>query len=147
MQNLEISAAKTGYMLCHHKKAWQNHDKKMDPLKLSHLPSRNIKIEIYRTIILTVLCVCVRERDLVCMIEETIQMRVFENRVLKILEAQKEDVIGGWRKLHNKKLHNLCSSPDIIKITKSKRMKWEEYVACMGVNKIACIVLVRNPEE
>jgi hypothetical protein len=47
-------------------------------------------------------------------------MRVFENRVLKRIFGS-----GGWRKLHNEELHNLNSSPSIIRIIKSRRMRWE----------------------
>jgi hypothetical protein len=50
---------------------------------------------------------------------------VFENKVLRRLFGPKRDVVtGGWRKLHNEKLHNLYSSPSIIRIIKSRRMRW-----------------------
>jgi hypothetical protein len=48
---------------------------------------------------------------------------VFNNRVLRrIFGSQREEVAGGWRRLHNEKLHNLYSSPDIIRVTKSGRI-------------------------
>jgi hypothetical protein len=51
---------------------------------------------------------------------------VFENRVLrKIIGAKRDDVAVEWRKLHNKELHDLYSSPSIIRIIKSRRMRWE----------------------
>jgi hypothetical protein len=51
-------------------------------------------------------------------------VRVFENRVLRRIFGQKGDeVIGGWRKLHNEELHNLYSSPSIIRMIKSRRMR------------------------
>jgi hypothetical protein len=54
------------------------------------------------------------------------RLRVFENRVLKrIFGLKRDEVTGGWRKLHNEELHNLYSSPSIIKIIKSRRMRWE----------------------
>jgi hypothetical protein len=50
---------------------------------------------------------------------------VFENRVLgRIFGAKRDGVTGGWRKLHNEELHNLYSSPSIIRIIKSRRMRW-----------------------
>jgi hypothetical protein len=50
---------------------------------------------------------------------------VFENRVLrKIFGPKRDEVAGGWRKLHNEELHNLYSSPGIIRMIKSRRMRW-----------------------
>jgi hypothetical protein len=52
-------------------------------------------------------------------------LRVFENRVLRrIFGPKRDEVTGDWIKLHNEELHNLYSSPSIIKVTKSKRMRW-----------------------
>jgi hypothetical protein len=60
------------------------------------------------------------------------RLRVFENRVLRRIFGPKGDeVIGGWRKLHNEELHNLYCSPSIIRITKSRRMRWAGHVARM----------------
>jgi hypothetical protein len=56
---------------------------------------------------------------------------VFENRVLRIYGHKRDDIIGGWRKLHNKELHNKYSSPNIIGMIKSRRVKWARYVATM----------------
>jgi hypothetical protein len=47
----------------------------------------------------------------------------------------RDEMIGGWRKLHNEELHNLYSSPNIIRIIKSRSMKWARYVARMGENR------------
>jgi hypothetical protein len=53
------------------------------------------------------------------------RLRVFENRVLRrIFGPKRDEVPGGWRKLHNKEHHSLYSSPSIIKTTKSRRMRW-----------------------
>jgi hypothetical protein len=58
------------------------------------------------------------------------KLRAFENRVLRRILGPKMDVvIGGWRKLHNEELHNLYSSPSIIRIIKSRRMRWVGHVA------------------
>jgi hypothetical protein len=57
---------------------------------------------------------------------------VFENRVLNRISGQKRDeVTGEWRKLHNEKLHDLYFSPSIIRIIKSRRMRWAGHVARM----------------
>jgi hypothetical protein len=58
---------------------------------------------------------------------------VFENRVLRRIFGPKcEEVTGEWRKLHNKELHDLYSSPSIIRIIKSPKMRWTGHVARMG---------------
>jgi hypothetical protein len=58
---------------------------------------------------------------------------VFENSVLRrIFGPKKDEVMGEWRKLHNEELHDLYSSPSIIRIIKSRRMSFEEHVARMG---------------
>jgi hypothetical protein len=49
-----------------------------------------------------------------------------------ILGPERDEVTGKWRKLHNGELHNLCSSPDIIRQIKLRRMKWAGHVARMG---------------
>jgi hypothetical protein len=70
-------------------------------------------------------------------------MRVFENRVLRRIYGPKRDeVIGGWRKLHNEELHNLYSSPSIIRMIKSKRMKWVGHLARMEEKRNAYRILV-----
>jgi hypothetical protein len=61
------------------------------------------------------------------------RLRVFENRVLKKMFGPKGDeVTGGWRRLHNEELRDLYSSPSVIRIIKSKRMRWAGHVARMG---------------
>jgi hypothetical protein len=58
---------------------------------------------------------------------------VFENRVLRRISGPKRDqVIGGWRKLHNGELHKLYFLPSIIRIIKSRRVRWAGHVARMG---------------
>jgi hypothetical protein len=58
---------------------------------------------------------------------------VFENRVLRrIFGPERDEVTGGWRKLHNEELHKLYSSPNIIRMIKSRRMRWAGHVARVG---------------
>jgi hypothetical protein len=66
-------------------------------------------------------------------LREEHRLRVFENRALRrIFGPKRNDVIGGWRKLHKEELHNLYSSPSIIRMIKSRRMRWAGNVARMG---------------
>jgi hypothetical protein len=59
--------------------------------------------------------------------------QVYENRVLRrIFGPKREEVAGGWRRLQNEELHNLHVSPNIIRVTKSRRMRWARHVAHMG---------------
>jgi hypothetical protein len=71
-------------------------------------------------------------------LREERRLRVFENRVLRILFGPKRDEVrGGWRKLHNEELHNSYSSPSIIRMIKSRKMRWAGHVARMrrsGIN-------------
>jgi hypothetical protein len=73
---------------------------------------------------------------------------VFESRVLRRIFGRKRDeVIGGWRKLHNEELHNLYSSPSIIRIIKSRRMRWVGHVAYIhGEKRNAYRILEGSPE-
>jgi hypothetical protein len=74
-------------------------------------------------------------------------MRVLENRVLRRIFGPKQDeVTGGWRKLHNEELHSLYSTPSIIRIIKSRRMRWTGHVARMGEKRHAYRILVGQPE-
>jgi hypothetical protein len=66
-------------------------------------------------------------------LKEEHKLRVFENRVLmRIFGPKKDEVTIGWRKLHNEELHNSYSSPNIIRVIKSRIMKWGRHVARMG---------------
>jgi hypothetical protein len=76
------------------------------------------------------------------------RLRVFENKVLKkIFGPRRDEVTGGWRKLHNEELHDLYSSPSIIKIMKSRRMRWAWHVTRMGEKRNAYRLLVGKPER
>jgi hypothetical protein len=72
---------------------------------------------------------------------------VFENRVLRrIFGPKRYGLTGGWRKLHNEELHNLYSSPSIIRIIKSRRMRWAGHVGQMGEKRNEYRLLVGKPE-
>jgi hypothetical protein len=72
---------------------------------------------------------------------------VFANRVLRrIFGPKRDEVTGGWRKLHNEELHNLYSSPSIIIMIKSRRMRWAGHVARTGEKRNAYRILVGTPE-
>jgi hypothetical protein len=72
---------------------------------------------------------------------------VFENRVLRrIFGPKRDEVTGEGRKLHNEELHDLYSSPSIIRIIKTKRVRWAGHVARMGEKRNAYTMFVGNPE-
>jgi hypothetical protein len=72
---------------------------------------------------------------------------VFENRVLRrIFGPKRYEVTGEWRKLHNEELRDLYSSPSIIRIIKSRRMRWAGQVTRMREKRNAYRLLVGNPE-
>jgi hypothetical protein len=67
-------------------------------------------------------------------LREDPRLRVFENTVLrKIFGPKRDEVTGQWRRLHNEELNDLYSSPTIIRVIKSRRMRWAGHVARMGV--------------
>jgi hypothetical protein len=81
---------------------------------------KNIKDKIYKTVTFPVLFGC---EIWSAMLKDEHGQRVFENRVLKsIFGPKRDEVTGGWRKLHNEELHNLCSSPNIIRMIRSRRI-------------------------
>jgi hypothetical protein len=79
-------------------------------------------------------------------LREEHRLRVFENRVLRrIFEPKRDEMTGEWRKLHNEELHDLYSSPSIIRIIKFRRIRWAGYVARMGEKWNAYRLLVGKP--
>jgi hypothetical protein len=72
---------------------------------------------------------------------------VFENRVLRrIFRTKRDEVMGGWKKLYNEDLHNLYSTPNIIRMIKSKTMRLAGHVGRMEEIRSAYKILVRKPE-
>jgi hypothetical protein len=111
----------------------------------SRLLSRKLKVKIYKTTILPVVLYGCETWSLT--LREEHRLRVFENKVLRrIFGPARDEVTGEWRKLHNGELHNLYSSPDIIRQIKSRRMRWAGHVACMGEGRNVYRVLVGKAE-
>jgi hypothetical protein len=111
----------------------------------SRLLSRNVKVKIYKTIILPVVLYGCETWSLT--LREEHRLRVFENRDLRrIFGPKRDEVTGEWRKLHNEELHNLYSSQDIIRQVKSRRMRWAGHVARIEEERKVYKVLVGKPE-
>ena len=71
---------------------------------------------------------------------------MFENRVLRrVFGSKRDEVTGEWRKFHNEELSDLCSLPNIVRVVKSRRMRWAGHVARMGEGKGVHKVLVGKP--
>jgi hypothetical protein len=105
-------------------------------LPSSRLLSKNLKIRIYKTIILHVILYG----------RETWSLTLREEHRLRVFGPKRDEVTGEWRKLHDKELHDLYSSPSIIRIIKSRRMIWAGHVARMGEKRNAYRLLVGKPE-
>ena len=111
----------------------------------SSLLSKNLKIKIYRNIILPVVLYGLETWSLT--LREKRKLRVFENMVLRrIFGPRRDDVTGEWRRLNNEELNDLYSSPDNVQVIKSRRMRWAGHVACMGEERGVYRVLVGKPE-
>jgi hypothetical protein len=112
-------------------------------LLFSYIISKNLKIKIYKTVILPVVLHGCEIWSLT--LGEEHRLGVFENRVLKIFGPKREEG-GSWRKLHKDELHDLYSLPNIVRVIKSRRMRWAGHVARMGEGRDAYRVLVGRPE-
>jgi len=129
------SGLKSGNACCH---SVQN-------LLSSSLLSKNLKIGISRTIILPVVLYGCETWSLT--LREERRLRVFESRVLKrIFGPKRDEVTGDWRKLHNEELNDLYSSPNIVRVIKSRRMRFAGHVARMEEGRAVYRVLVGKPE-
>jgi hypothetical protein len=78
-------------------------------------------------------------------LREEPRLRIFENRMLRIFGPKREED-GSLRKLYNDELHSLYSSPNIVRMIKSRRMRWAEHVGCMGEGRSVYWVLVGRPK-
>ena len=97
----------------------------------SRLLSKNLQIKIYRTIILSVVLYGCEAWSLT--LREERKLRVFENMVLRrIFGPRRDEVTVEQRRLHNEELNDLYSSPNIVRIIKSRRMRWAGHVVRMG---------------
>jgi hypothetical protein len=105
----------------------------------SRLILKNLKIKIYKAVILPVVLYGCEAWSLT--LREEHRLRVLENRVLRIFGPKREED-ESWRKLHNDELHSLYSSPNIVRVIKSRRMMWAGHVARMGEGRGVYRVLV-----
>ena len=103
----------------------------------SSLLSKKLKIKLYRTIILPVVLYGCGTWSLT--LREERRLRVFENRVLRVFRPKQDEVTGEWRKLHKEELGDLYSLPNIVRVVKSRRMRWAGHVA-----HIASLNLINN---
>ena len=117
----------------------------MQNLLSSRLLPKNLKIKVYRTIILPVVLYGCETWSLT--LREERKLRVFENIVLRrIFVPRRDEVTGEWRRLHNEELTDLYSSPNIVRVIKSRRMRWAGHVARMDEERGVYRVLVGKPE-
>jgi hypothetical protein len=133
----EISSRLNSGNACYHS---------VQSLLSSRLLSTNVKVKVYKTIILPV--VLYGRVTWSVTLREEHRLRVFENRVLRrIFGPQRDEVTGECRKLHKGELHNLYSSPNIIRQMKSRRMTWARHVACIGEGKTCTGFWWESPKE
>jgi hypothetical protein len=105
--------------------------------------SRNLKIKIYKTIILPIVLYGCETWSLT--FREEHRLRVFEERVLKIFGPKREED-RSWRKVHNDEFHSLYSLSNIVRVIKSRRMGWAGHVACMEEGRGVYRVLDGRPK-
>jgi hypothetical protein len=109
----------------------------------SQLISKNLKIKMYKTVILPVMLY--GSETWSPTLREEHRLRASENRVLRLFGPKREED-GSWRKLHNDELHSLYSSSNIVRVIKSRKMRWVGHAAHMGEGKYVYRVLVGRPE-
>jgi len=111
----------------------------------SRLLSKNLKIKICRTIVLPIVLYGCKTWSLT--LREERKLRVFENMVSRrIFGPRRDKVTGEWRRLHNEELNDLYTSPSIVRVIKSRRMRWAGHMTRMGEERGVYRVLVGKPE-
>jgi hypothetical protein len=110
----------------------------------SRLISKNLKIKIYKTVLFPI--VLHRCETWSLTLGEEHRLRFFENRVLRKIFGQKWEEDGSWRRLHNDELHDVYYSLNIIRMIKSRRMRWGGHVARRGEGRGVYRVLVGRSE-
>ena len=109
----------------------------------SRILCKNLNIKVCKTIILpVVLSGC---RTLSLTLREESRLRVFENRILKQIFGTKRDQIGGWRRLQNEEPRSLYRSSNIVKVTKSRRLRWASHVDRIEEGRSAFKILTGKP--
>jgi len=109
------------------------------------LLSKNVKIKIYRTVILPVVLYGCETWSLTLRQER--KLRVSGNMVLRrIFGPRRDEITGEWRRLHIEELNDLYSSPNIVRVIKSRRMRWAGHVARMGEESGVYRVFVGKPK-
>ena len=102
-------------------------------------------MKIYRTVILPVILYGCESWSTT--LADKHKLRVFENKVLrKIYGPKRDEMTGEWRRLHNEELHGLYDSPDVVRIMKSRRLRWAGHVARMGEKRRLYSIVVGKPE-
>jgi hypothetical protein len=105
----------------------------------------SMNIRIYKTIILSVVLYGCKTWSLT--LREEHRLRVIENRVLRrIFGLTRDEMAGGWRKLHNEELHNMYSLPSVIRMTKSRRMRGGRACSMNRGKRNAYRISVGKPE-
>ena len=124
-------------------------DGKSDRIKFAGKYSRHTRFMPVRHVLFTIILPVVLygcETWSLTLREER-RLRVFENRVLRrVVGSRRDEVTGEWRKLHNEKLNYLYCSPNIVRVIKSRRMRWAWHVAHVGEGRGVYRVLVGSPE-
>jgi hypothetical protein len=110
---------------------------------LSHI-NLKLKTKIHKTVILPVVLYGCETWSLT--LREEHRLQVSENRVLRIFVPERQED-GSWRKIHNDELHSLYSSPNIVRVSKSSRMRWAGHVTHIGEGRGVCRVLSGRPES
>jgi hypothetical protein len=105
---------------------------------------KKLKIKIYKTVILSIVLYGCETWSFTLKKEYT--LRVFKECMLRKIFGPKRKEDGPWRKSHNYELHNLYSSPNVVRVIKSRRMRWAGHVARMGEGRGVYRVLVGKPE-